>query len=70
MGLKVHQIKNKVEFACNDIEVIKYLKGETIECSSVDDGWCIVTVDGFPLGWGKAQKGRIKNKYPVSWKWE
>lgn len=70
MGLKIHQIKNKVEFTCNDIEVIKYLKGETIDCSEVDDGWCIVTVDEFPLGWGKAQKGRIKNKYPVSWKWE
>ncbi len=28
------------------------------------EGWCLVTDAGFPLGWGKAVRGRIKNHYP------
>ena len=48
---------------------IRYLKGETVEGEG-KDGWTLVCVDGFPLGWAKMQKGRLKNKYAVSWKWE
>ncbi|MFR5718609.1 MAG: methyltransferase RsmF C-terminal domain-like protein [Anaerotignum faecicola] len=49
--------------------MIRYLKGETVEAEG-KDGWTLVCVDGFPLGWAKRQKGRLKNKYAVSWKWE
>ena len=29
-------------------------------------GWVLVTVDGFPLGWGKRVQGRLKSHLP-SW---
>ena len=47
------------------------LKGETIEYSdeAVRKGWVLVAVDGFPLGFGKADdRGSIKNKYLPGWR--
>ena len=41
-----------------------YLRGETLPCPTALSGWCVVTVDGFPLGWGKADRGVLKNHYP------
>lgn len=69
MGLRREEVKNVVDFPLDDDRVIRYLKGETVE-GEEKDGWTLVCVDGFPLGWAKMQKGRLKNKYAVSWKWE
>ena len=69
MGLKKEEVKNVVDFPLEDDRVIRYLKGETVEGEG-KDGWTLFCVDGFPLGWAKMQKGRLKNKYAVSWKWE
>lgn len=69
MGLKKEEVRREADFSLEDARVLRYLKGETVEFDG-EDGWTLVCVDGFPLGWAKAQKGRLKNKYPVSWKWE
>lgn len=69
MGLKKEDVLRAADFPLEDKRVLRYLKGETVEFEGTD-GWTLVCVDGFPLGWAKAQKGRLKNKYPVSWKWE
>lgn len=69
MGLKKEEVKQVEDFSLADERVIRYLKGETVEAEG-KDGWTLVCVDGFPLGWAKRQKGRLKNKYAVSWKWE
>lgn len=55
---------------CEDIELSdvrteKYLRGETVETNDLSKkGWCLVCVDGYSLGWGKAAGGQIKNHYP------
>lgn len=41
----------------------KYLRGETLE-GELSDGWCVVCVEEFPLGWGKCVRGVIKNHLP------
>ena len=41
-----------------------WLLGQEIDAVSAAPGWCCVTVDGCPLGGGKASAGRIKNHYP------
>jgi 16S rRNA C967 or C1407 C5-methylase (RsmB/RsmF family)/NOL1/NOP2/fmu family ribosome biogenesis protein len=43
-----------------------YLSGETIP-SDGEPGWILVTVDGWPLGWGKRVQGVLKNHYPRGW---
>ena len=67
MGLKKEEIKRTVNFEAEDERVIRYLKGETVEAPS-ENGWCAVLCDGFPLGWAKAQQGRLKNKYSTGWR--
>lgn len=70
MGLKKEQANLVVDLPLEDETVVRYLKGESVETKVEQDGWCLVCVDGFTLGWGKLQKGRLKNKYFVGWKWE
>lgn len=48
-------------------ELRAYLGGNTLQMPEplVDaKGWILVTVDGLPLGWGKAAAGILKNHYP------
>jgi len=40
----------------------KYFKGETLPCN--EKGWTAVLYDGFPIGWGKASSGVLKNHFP------
>lgn len=70
LALNKEDVNNYVDFTIQRDDVIRYLKGESISVPEPRNGWCIVCVDGHTLGWGKMQNGRLKNKYPVSWKWE
>ena len=47
-----------------DARVEKYLRGETIEEQTLQNGWCLVCVEGLPLGLGKAVNGVVKNHFP------
>lgn len=69
-ALKKDEAKLSVSLAAGSIDVIKYLKGETIDTSLDGNGYCLVCVDGFSLGWAKLVNGRLKNKYPGYLKWE
>ena len=42
----------------------KYLRGETLACDPSLKGWTLVTCQGQPMGWGKADRGVMKNHYP------
>lgn len=44
-------------------EIERYLRGETVERTDVS-GWCLVCVEEFPLGLGKASGGVVKNHLP------
>ena len=47
----------------DDARVEKYLRGETLD-ADVKNGWCLVCVDGYPIGLGKAVNGTLKNHLP------
>lgn len=69
MALKASDYPHTLNYPSDSLDLKKYLKGETIELS--DDklsGWQLVLVDGYPLGWGKASNGRLKNKYLPGWR--
>jgi NOL1/NOP2/fmu family ribosome biogenesis protein/23S rRNA U2552 (ribose-2'-O)-methylase RlmE/FtsJ len=54
----------------DDSNVIRYLKCESIELKEeLADGWYLVCVEEFPLGWLKAAKNNYKNKYLPGWRW-
>ena len=54
--------KNTVELEVSAPELKKYLRGEVIPGDA--QGWCVITVNGSGIGWGKASGGMIKNHYP------
>ena len=69
MALKKENAKLTADFEKDDERIIRYLKGETVNFDG-KDGWTLVCAEGYPLGWAKCQKGRLKNKYAAGWRWE
>ena len=63
VALKKEAFKNAVDLAETDGRVEKYLRGETFE-AEIQNGWCAVCLAGYPLGWGKAVNGTVKNHFP------
>lgn len=69
MALKASDYPNTINYPCDSLDLKKYLKGETVELENDKlSGWQLVLVDGYPLGWGKASNGRLKNKYLPGWR--
>lgn len=83
MTLRMEEYENTLNLPADDERVIRYLKGETLLSENLasnggqsagtgdeppGDGWVLVCVDGFPLGWGKKTQNTIKNKYHSSWR--
>lgn len=68
MGLKMEDAKNTISFNIDDENLTRYLKGESFTVDTNKDGWHLVCIDKYPIGWGKVQKGRLKNKYLSGWR--
>ena len=68
MALKKEQYAHTVDLDFSDERVVRYLKGETIAADTSGKGWRLVCVNGYPLGWGKAANGMLKNKYHAGWR--
>ena len=63
MGINIHQAKNLCSLSKGDKEVTAYLGGESFS-NQGDEGWVLITVDDFPIGWGKRVQNVVKNYYP------
>ena len=64
MCVKKDECKNVLDLSQTDSRVEKYLRGETVDCDDVENGWCLVCVESLPIGWGKAVNGTLKNHLP------
>ena len=56
-----------LDLAADSPELGQYLRGDVLEIPGKDggeDGWLVVTVAGFALGWGRRSRGTVKNFYP------
>lgn len=74
LALESMQFASTINLLVDDVRVIKYLKGETLDVSDIPvnnkSGWQLVCVDNYPLGWGKLSNGTLKNKYYAGWRWQ
>lgn len=61
--LQPHHVKHVHNLSADSDELAAYLRGETLLCEH-HNGWTLVTVDGYSLGWGKASHHILKNHYP------
>ena len=62
LALWLKKGKNVQTLAADSKEITAYLHGETIPTKV--SGWCLVTVDGYSIGWGKGDGKILKNHYP------
>lgn len=55
-----------------DERIDRYLRGETLNLTQEEttqcQGWTLVCVDNYALGWGKAVGSILKNKYAQGWR--
>ena len=72
MTLHAEEFRQSISWKKEDDRVIRYLKGETISLTPEEGpvkGWCLVCVDGYPLGFAKGTGMALKNKYYPGWRW-
>jgi NOL1/NOP2/sun family putative RNA methylase len=63
MALPPQVFRQRRELSPDEVE--RYLRGETLPAAG-EEGWTLVTYDGFSLGWAKAAGGLLKNHFPRS----
>jgi NOL1/NOP2/sun family putative RNA methylase len=64
MGLRAEDVRQTWALTAGDPDLERYLRGEVLRCNG-PNGWVLVTVDSFPLGWGKRVQGRLKSHLPT-----
>ena len=62
------KVRLSLDLEASGQAVQDYLRGHTLP-ADLPDGWALVTVDGFALGWGKVVGGVLKNHYPKGLRW-
>ena len=64
LALKPAQVKQKLCLDPDGEEAMEYLAGKTLRAEEGQKGWVLICAGEYPLGWGKASAGMIKNHYP------
>lgn len=71
-NLKKEEFSSCICLKKEDERIMRYLRGETLSLTEDEatgkKGWVLVCMDDFPLGWGKWNRGTIKNKYYAGWR--
>lgn len=68
--LKKEEVRQWVELPSTGIEIMKYLKGETLHAENLSNlcinkkGWVLVNTHGYSIGFAKFSGGILKNHYP------
>ena len=57
------KFKRKINLSVESNDLSKYLHGEEFD-TNCQNGWAVVTVNGYTLGGAKVVNGRAKNHYP------
>ncbi len=62
LALWLKACKKVQDYPWDSREIQEYLRGNLVPSGKT--GWCLVTVDGHSLGWGKGDGRVLKNHYP------
>ena len=62
LALWLKNCANTEDFAPDSQQIAAYMHGDVVP--SEKKGWCLITVGGFSLGWGKGDGRVLKNHYP------
>jgi len=71
LALNQNEYPNIINLKCDDPRTIKYLKCETLDVKEFNiEGYTLVCVDNYPLGFGIIKNGILKNKYPANYRYQ
>ena len=62
LALWLKNCENIQNFPAESKEIRSFMEGQVLPGST--KGWCLITADGYSLGWGKGDGNQIKNHYP------
>jgi NOL1/NOP2/sun family putative RNA methylase len=68
LGLTPGDFQQVIDLTAADARIMAYLHGEVLPIPG-PDGWVLVAVDGFPVGWGKRVQNRVKSHSPKWLRW-
>jgi 16S rRNA C967 or C1407 C5-methylase (RsmB/RsmF family)/NOL1/NOP2/fmu family ribosome biogenesis protein len=60
-------VRQVYRIASEDMRIHEYLSGEALSLQQGEpdiEGWCLLTVDDFSIGWVKGSRRILKNHYP------
>lgn len=63
MALSPKGVKMTLSLSAEDHDTIGYIRGLPFRSSGAQ-GWLLVTVEGYPLGWGKRVQNRVRSHSP------
>lgn len=63
LALRARDSLRRLELEPQDPRLDRYLQGHPLPEPGAA-GWLLVTVSGFPVGWGRRAQGIVKNAYP------
>ena len=64
LATKPLNCKNTISFSASSKEIRDYIWGQSIFTENKNEGWTLVCVDNYSIGWGKMTNGQMKNHYP------
>lgn len=62
LALKPEEVLQAEDLSAKAGVIGNYLNGQTFVTQK--KGWCLITVEGYSIGWGKGAAGIMKNHYP------
>lgn len=68
MALCADEVHEPLNEPIGSEAVARFMHGETLDAPG-PDGWVLVAVEGFAVGWGKRSGNVVKNHYPKSLRW-
>lgn len=67
LALWLSSAAQTANYSADDPALLDYLHGQVL--SGTQQGWTLVTVDNFSLGWAKGSGGQLKNHFPKGLRW-
>ena len=62
LALWLRSCRRVADYPVDSQQIAVYMHGDVVPSS--EKGWCLVTVDGYSIGWGKGDGTVLKNHYP------
>jgi NOL1/NOP2/sun family putative RNA methylase len=59
----IEKAPHRLDLSPEDERLVQYLQGHPLDDPG-EDGWVLMVVSGYALGWGRRARGIVKNAYP------